>query len=85
MQRDGELDHAEPGAEVPAGGGDGVDGLLAQLVGQLAQLPAVETAHVGRCFDEVEQRGLGSVVDMGHAVPDGLRRVLDNSARILQH
>ena len=48
MERDGELDHAEPGAEMAAGHRDGVDGLLAQLVGELAQLPAFEPAQVRR-------------------------------------
>jgi hypothetical protein len=38
---DGELDHPEAGAEMPAGAADGVDHLRAQLVRQLAQL--------GRC------------------------------------
>ena len=38
MQRDGELDHAEPGAQVAAGHGHGVDGLLPQLVASWPQL-----------------------------------------------
>ncbi len=33
VQRDGQLDHAEAGAEMAAGLGDRVDGLMAQLVG----------------------------------------------------
>ena len=55
MERDRQLDDAETGAEMAAGGGDGVDGLLAQLVGELTQLPAVEAAQVRRSLDEVEQ------------------------------
>ena len=38
VQRDGELDDAKPGAEMAAGPGDGVDRLLAQLVGELPEL-----------------------------------------------
>ena len=38
MQGDGQLDHAEAGAQVAARHRDGVDGLLAQLVGDLAQV-----------------------------------------------
>ena len=59
VQRHCQLDHPEPGAEMPAGGRDRIYGLLTQLVGQLAQLPGFEAAHVGRCFDKIEQRGLG--------------------------
>ena len=44
MQRNGELDHAEPGAEVTAGDRDSVDRLLSQLVGKLAQLAFLELA-----------------------------------------
>jgi hypothetical protein len=35
MQRDGEFDHAEAGTEMAAGRGDCIDGLRAQLVGDL--------------------------------------------------
>ena len=38
MQRDGQLDHAEPGAEMAAGHRHRVDRLLAQLVRELAQV-----------------------------------------------
>ena len=38
VQRDGQLDHAEAGAQMAAGHRDGVDRLLAQLVGELAKL-----------------------------------------------
>ena len=38
MERDGELDHAEPGAEMAAGHRDRRDRLGAQLVGELAEL-----------------------------------------------
>ena len=56
MQRDGQLDHAEAGAEMPAGDRDGVDRLLAQLVGELAQLSLVEPAEVFGGLTLIEQR-----------------------------
>ena len=56
MQRDGQLDHAEAGAEMAAGHRDGVDRLLAQFVGELAQLTLVEAAKVFGCMDLIEQR-----------------------------
>ena len=58
MQRDRQLDHAQPGAEVAAGDRDRVDGLLAQLVGELAQFPSFQPAQVRRGLHEVEKRGL---------------------------
>ena len=62
VQRDRQLDDAEPGAEMAAGDRDGVDRLLAQLVGELAQLGVFEAAQLVRCANAVEQRGLG----LGH-------------------
>ncbi len=59
MERDGELDHAEPGAEMAAGDRDRVDGLLPQFVRQLPQLLAIEAPEVGRHVDLIEQGGLG--------------------------
>ena len=44
MQRNRQLDHAEPGAQVTAGDRDSVDRLLPQLVGKLAQLGFLELA-----------------------------------------
>jgi len=38
---------------------DRVDGFLAQLIGELAELTALQTAQVGRRLDEIEERGLG--------------------------
>ena len=40
VQRDGQFDHAEPGAEMAAGLGDRVDGLGAQFIGQLLSCSA---------------------------------------------
>jgi len=59
VQGDGQLDHAEAGAEVAAGDGDGVDGLGAQLVRQLFQLRNVEAPGVGGEIDLIEKRGVG--------------------------
>ena len=47
VQGDGELDDAEPGAEMPAGDGDRVDRLGPQLVRELLQLPGCEAAQIG--------------------------------------
>ena len=51
VQRDGQLDHAEAGAEMAAGDRHGIDRLLAQFVGELAQLALVEAAEIGRRND----------------------------------
>ena len=59
VQRDRQLDHAQAGAEVTAGDRHRVDGLLAQLVGELPQLLAFQAPQVRRRLDLVEQRGLG--------------------------
>ena len=59
MEGDGELDHPETGAEMAAGDRHRIDGLLAQLVGELAQLPALQAAQIRRRLDQVEQGGLG--------------------------
>src|SRR3569833_380542 len=54
MDRGGELDHAEARAEVTAGHRDGIDGLLTQLVCDLAHLLDLELAQVFRRPDGVE-------------------------------
>ena len=59
VQRDGQFDHAQAGAEMAAGLGDGVDRLGAQFVGQLLELLQRQIFHVERQLDAVEQRGLG--------------------------
>ena len=53
-----QLDHPKPGAEVPAGDRNRIDRLLAQFVGELAQLPTLQAAQVRRRLDKVEQGGL---------------------------
>ena len=60
VQRDGELDHAEPGAEVAAGDRNGADRFRAQLVGELAQVAQLQLADVGRVMDAVEERSARS-------------------------
>ena len=61
MQRDGQLDHAEPRAEVAAGAADRLDHLGAQLVRQLAQLAGSSL----RC-----RRGISTVSSSGVSGPD---------------
>ena len=57
VQRRGQLDDAEAGAQVAAGDRDGVDGLGAQLVGELAQIGFGKPAKVLGRVDGVEERG----------------------------
>ena len=54
MDRHGELDDAEARTEMPAGHGDGIDCLVAQLVGELSQFGFLQLAQVGRQFDLVQ-------------------------------
>ena len=61
MQRDGQFHHAEPGAEMAAGLSDRVDGLVAQLVGQLLELLRRQVLQIARYVDAIEQGGLGSL------------------------
>ena len=60
VQRHGQLDHAEPGAEMAAGDGDGVDRLEPELVGDLPQLGVVEGPQIGGVMDRVEERRGGT-------------------------
>ncbi len=46
MQGDGQLDHAEPGAEVAAGLADAEQEFLAQLVGQLLEFGLAQTPEL---------------------------------------
>ena len=70
VQRDGQLDDAEPRPEVAAGDRDGVDRLLAQLVGDLTKLALVESAKVFRGNDLIEQGRFG----IGHALLHAIRQ-----------
>ena len=56
MQRRGQFDDAEAGAEMAAGDRNGVDGFLAQLVGDLPDLLHLEPAQIVRGSDRVEKR-----------------------------
>ena len=58
VERHGQLDDAEPGAQMAAGDGDGIDRLLPQLVGELAELGSLEPAQIGRNFHCIEEGGL---------------------------
>ncbi len=73
VQRNRQLDHAEAGAEMAAGDRDRVDGLLAQLVGELAELLDLEGAQIRRRLDEVEQGGLGG---LGHVQTPPTRQLV---------
>ena len=55
MERHGQLDHTEPGTEVPAGTADAVQQVGAQFVSQLAQLCRAHGAQRLRCLDRIEQ------------------------------
>jgi hypothetical protein len=54
VQGQGELDHAEVGAEVAPVGGDRLDDGLAHLRGEDLQLGLVETLQIGRGLDRLE-------------------------------
>ncbi len=56
MDRRGQLDDAEAGAEMSAGDRDGIDGFLAQFVGDLPHLLHLEPAQIVRGADRVEKR-----------------------------
>ena len=61
MERDGQLDHAQAGAEMAAGDRDGGDHFGAKLVGELAQLGGLQPAKLGGRADGVEERRFGAV------------------------
>src|SRR3990172_8737232 len=56
MERDGELDHAEAGAEMAAGHRDRGDQLLPQFLRQRLQLMVLKGAQIHRRLDTIEQR-----------------------------
>jgi hypothetical protein len=72
MERDGELDHAEAGAEMAAGDRHRRDGLGAKLVGELAKLRRLQPAKLGGRAGGVEQRCFRAV---GHGRRYGPCRV----------
>ncbi len=56
VQRRGQFDDAEAGAEMPARDRDGIDGLLAQFIGDLPDLVHFEPAQIIGGADCVEKR-----------------------------
>jgi hypothetical protein len=56
VQRDSELDHPEPRAEMSAGHRNGVDSLLSQLGGKLRQVLVVKRAEVLSRADTIKQK-----------------------------
>ena len=60
VQGQGELDHAEVGAEVPAGAGDLLDQEVPDLGRERGQLVPAEPAQVARAADAVEHTVHGS-------------------------
>src|SRR5690606_17378133 len=73
MQRDGQLDDAEPGAEVPAGLADAEQQFLAQFVGELFEF---------RLAQATQLRGRGGAVKNGRlgAKPRDLMERLEHRA-----
>ena len=65
MDRDRQLDHAEPGAEVAAGDRHRRNHFLAKLVGERRQLLLVQRAQIGRKLDGIEQGRFGAVSSSG--------------------
>ncbi len=57
----GELDHAEPGAQMAASDADRADRLLPQFVGQLPELIGGEATQIGGFMHLIEQ-GRGGLV-----------------------
>ena len=66
MQRHGELDDAEPGAEMAAGLGDRVDQVVAQLIGDLAKAARLEPTQILGGANLVEKGGFRWLV---HRLP----------------
>ena len=56
VQRNGELDHAESGAEMAAGDGNGIDRFLTQLIRELPQLADLEPTQFFWTSNAIEQR-----------------------------
>jgi hypothetical protein len=81
VQRHGELDHAQPGAEMAAGDRNGRDRLLAQLVGELAQLVGLQPTDVGRDVDGIEKQWRWPVMTFT-STPHGARYARPRDVRI---
>ncbi|BCH26173.1 hypothetical protein MesoLjLb_59580 [Mesorhizobium sp. L-8-3] len=59
MQRNGQFDHAQAGAKVPAGPGDGIDQFGAQFGSDLRQVAFRQPAKVRGGADFVQKRRHG--------------------------
>ena len=74
MDRDGQLDHAQPRAEMPAGGADRGDRLGAQFVGELAQLLRTRACAGRRGSSTVSSSGVSGVSDIAPVYRDARGR-----------
>jgi hypothetical protein len=54
MESHCQLDHAETGSKMTTSNGDRVNSLGAQFVGNLLQVPSINTPQIGRTLDRVE-------------------------------
>src|SRR5262245_46008219 len=72
MQGNRQLDYAETGSKMAARNRNRVDGLGAQFIGNLLQVPRINAAQVGRALDRIEKVGAGIcqevIVGRRHAV-----------------
>ena len=60
----GQFDHAKACAEMTAGDRDGIDELGAQFIGQLPQVPIVDTLQIRRKTHAIQKRRFGSVTQV---------------------
>ena len=85
MQRDGQLDHTEPGAEMAAAAGDGFDQVLAQFARDVGQFGFVElfaSRRASRCWRGADSAwGRSSAVYYGQS---GIFRHCRHSSKPLQ-
>src|SRR5262245_40640370 len=59
MQGNSQFDNTETCSQVPAGNCDCIDRLGAQFIGNLLQVPRIDTAQICRALDRVEEFGGG--------------------------
>src|SRR3546814_5608742 len=70
MDRDGQLDDAQPRPQMPARRPDGGNGFGAQLVGELAEVFGLQLAKIGGEVHRVEQRRRRSIGDRKSTRPN---------------
>jgi hypothetical protein len=73
VQGDGQFDDTEARAEMPAGAGDRLDQVLAQLARDLGQFALVELAQICRSLDAGKARIALGVNHYGTSVNSGMR------------